>query len=376
MKKALFLAILIATTPGVAHTELPQYVMRDLGTFGFRSAVAYDVNSSGQVVGLVYLEDLTTHAFYYDGTFHDLGPGAAFAVNDTAVVAGRADPETGAQEPSMAWYWDGSDHYLGSGYATGINSEGAIVGQQTPDYRATRWTLEGSGTDLGTLGGNSSWAWAVNGQGQVVGASAIRIPSHPVVEHAFLWQDGAMNDLGTLPNGSQSAAYAINDAGVVVGSATGPLDPVTETRTRYAVMWDADGDIQKLWAGGATGINDMGWVIGRQGLSSPVIWADDQLRILPLGGFLEGSALGISASVVVAGFAGSHAVLWEPVPEPDSFVALAAEIGWFTMCISRRNRRNPSQARAKEKRIGFEVPTDPEGTACHALTAPGVKLSG
>ena len=66
--------------------------------------------------------------------------------------------------------------------------------------------------DLGTLGGDTSAAYAINQQGQVVGVSA------PVKNdygfHAFLWDDGTMTDLGTFGPGNRSAE-AINDHGQV-----------------------------------------------------------------------------------------------------------------------------------------------------------------
>jgi probable HAF family extracellular repeat protein len=68
-------------------------------------------------------------------------------------------------------------------------------------------------TDLGTLGGDSSDALAINRQQQIVGLSDIA--SGEV--HAFLWQRGVMTDLGTL-GGSFSHANAINDHGQIVGN--------------------------------------------------------------------------------------------------------------------------------------------------------------
>ena len=68
--------------------------------------------------------------------------------------------------------------------------------------------------DLGTLGGDGSFAYAVNGSGLVVGRSTTAGGS----EHAFAWTAaGGMVDLGTL-GGPGSAAKFVNDAGTIVGT--------------------------------------------------------------------------------------------------------------------------------------------------------------
>jgi probable HAF family extracellular repeat protein len=72
--------------------------------------------------------------------------------------------------------------------------------------------------NLGTLGGNSSYGYAVNDTGQVAGYS------HTLgntVRHAFRYDGtpgsgGVMRDLGTL-GGTESEAYGINNAGQVAG---------------------------------------------------------------------------------------------------------------------------------------------------------------
>jgi probable HAF family extracellular repeat protein len=70
-------------------------------------------------------------------------------------------------------------------------------------------------TDLGTLGGTHSIAKSINDRGQIVGSSLTTPGSDQ--EHAFLYFNGKMTDLGTLPGMTYSYAYGINNNGQTVG---------------------------------------------------------------------------------------------------------------------------------------------------------------
>jgi probable HAF family extracellular repeat protein len=97
---------------------------------------------------------------------------------------------------------------------------------------------------LGTLGGLSSEAQAINNLGQVVGYST----NVAGQERAFLWtKAGGMRDLGTL-GGTWAKAWDINDAGQVVGQTAG-ADGLF-----HAFLWtEADG-MRDIGLGGAYGI--------------------------------------------------------------------------------------------------------------------------
>jgi probable HAF family extracellular repeat protein len=206
-------------------------VMTDLGTLGGAMSGATGINNAGEVVGgsdFVGGQFGQSHAFLYrDGVMTDLGTlggtfSYAYGINNEGDVVGTAATDYfNVVHPFL--YQDGQMMDLGSlggsGYAYGINDVGQVVGFSvtTTGDHAFLWDNTNGMQDLGTLGGNTSTARGINNFGQVVGSTGTG---------AFLYSDGVMTDLNTLipPDSGLFlyTAYGINDAGQIVGGATGP----------------------------------------------------------------------------------------------------------------------------------------------------------
>jgi probable HAF family extracellular repeat protein len=150
--------------------------------------------------------------------------------------------------------------------AVAVNNSGQVVGTSDmirsaylPDH-AFSWTQAGGMVDLGSLGGSRSEATAVNDSGQVVGDST----TASGYVHAFMWtQPGGMVDLGTLGDASgftDSYATAVNGGGQVVGYSSGP------NQGPRAFSWTQAGGMVSLgdgpWMSEAVAVNNSGQVVG------------------------------------------------------------------------------------------------------------------
>lgn len=162
----------------------------------------------------------------------------AFGINDAGVVVGQHQPDNYGFP--LRWLLDGQGGYTvqaltglgGGGIARDINNAGQIAGSSNVGVllgatHAARWQADGSVLDLGVLDAqrNHSEAYALNDAGTVVGRSFNAQGKY----EAFRWADGAMTGLGAL-DGWQGYAFLgtvvnlsvardINRAGWIVGEA-------------------------------------------------------------------------------------------------------------------------------------------------------------
>jgi probable HAF family extracellular repeat protein len=362
------------------HHKHHHYKFIDLGTFGISNdpsgggTASGILSARGIVVGQVDTSipdpnypnhclicgpnPLISHAFkWQDGSLTDLGalPGinssVANWISPKGLVAGFS--ENGALDPlypgvvpeinAVLWK-DGEIVNLGTiegGYesdAQVVNDSGQVAGNflnTIPDpfspfgfqVRAFRWQ-NGVMEDLGTLGGPEAWAFFMNEGGQVAGYSFINSIPNPVTgiptQDPFVWTDGKMIDLGTL-GGTFGLPNAMNNRGQVVGQSN-----LAGDLTFHPFLWDGKKMIDLGTFGGAYGeahwINEAGDIVGSAFTKNPhvslaFLWKDGVLTNLgAVRGDSCSNALGINSKRQVVGASAEtcafvtnqrHAFLWE-----------------------------------------------------------------
>jgi probable HAF family extracellular repeat protein len=136
----------------------------------------------------------------------------------------------GNRPAGKPFLWErGGSQELPLDFAMAINDEGKVVGGvMAPNAagvlkrRAALWE-DGVVTDLGTLGGDESWAVAIGKNGWIAGSSkteprkVFNRPNLIPVTIAFRWRDGVMEDLGLPGNESEwRVPPLVSDQGNVV----------------------------------------------------------------------------------------------------------------------------------------------------------------
>jgi probable HAF family extracellular repeat protein len=310
--KMTLLAVLAIFALGVIPARLSaqhsRYRLVDVGTLGgpnsnpavslfFDGISARSLSSSGALAGTA---DENTPDPYPDFCFTEgCHVAHAFKWQNGLLFDLRSLAGPGDLSSSASWI---SPSGLISGLSQNGRTDPLLIG--LPEVRAVLWKGENI-INLGTLpGGNESVALAVNNRGQVVGFSGNDIRDDKSLvglttqTRAFLWQRGRMQDLGTLPGGSDAAALLINERGQVVGQSytdeSVPPSPLCDTElplTLHGFIWERGALTDLRTLGGSCtftyGLNNRGQVVGQSSVSGdltshPYIW-DYQNGMADLG---------------------------------------------------------------------------------------------
>jgi len=307
--------------------KYPRYKLIDLGTLGGPASYlsnGFDgiLSNQGTLVGwadtstpesnpsaCVPADCFIVHAFETRGdTLTDLGalPGGlssqAVWISPNGLIAGisqiaESDPSIPGGPPEVrAVLWqNGVPFDLGvfpeGGFdtlASGVNSRGQVAGWGlneisddfslaapgffTTETRGFLWE-HGAVKDLGTLGGSDAFATNLNERGQIAGMSYVNSTPNEITgiptQDPFLWENGVMLDLGTL-GGTFGTTSGLNERGEVIGQSN-----LAGNQASHPFLWTKSVGMQDLGTlGGNTGvtnwINDSGDIAGKADLAGPL----------------------------------------------------------------------------------------------------------
>ena len=260
------------------------------------------------------------------------------SLNNSGQVVGYCVNATDSSSYHAFLYSGGQMQDLGTlggnnSQAYGINDAGVVVGATGQAFVYSGGQMQAMGTLGGPQGGG---AYAINNAGQIVGRSAP--PTGP--PHAFLYSGGQMIDLGSALGGG-SIAYCINDLGQVAGT-----DTTANNSKALAFLYD--GQMHNLGAfdrkySGASGINHAGQVVGWSQCAG--VYSDyyhaflysggkmKDLGNLINGGFIYSAALGINDAGQVVGWSTvnditGNAFLYDGVTMTNLNTLIDPSSGW------------------------------------------------
>jgi probable HAF family extracellular repeat protein len=254
--------------------EPPHYEVHELGQSSWGLTIPNDINNRGVIVGEWDSGDTfgePRHAVaWIDGQMLDLTTDDAIAtatarsVNDDGLIVGRFI--TNGAYPSGAFSWQAGGYQVlptfavGHQAASGVSESGLILGRAMHEnfhVNATVWTRGLVDTDLGGLGQGLGMAYDANGWDFIVGSSSV---SFEQID-AFMWRNGEMHSLGSLPGSPFTGARAINNYNEVVGYSGAALNDHAFYWSQTTGMIDL-GNLGYSYGASANDINDAGVIVG------------------------------------------------------------------------------------------------------------------
>jgi probable HAF family extracellular repeat protein len=271
-------------------------------TSPYGSALAFGLNDQGQVVGGAIFSDGTRRAFLWQSGTGIINLGVlagdttseAVSINNAGQVVGVSYPAAG--QPLRGFLWQANtgmiDVGAGAGLftqATGINQQGVVIGyaSSVPDFSSGNFVFTytaRSGIQPITVPGMSvTDVEAINNSGQMVVGTLnsknllLITPGTAPVEI-----QGSGNLVG-------AGAMAMNDSGTVVGY----IEP-SNGDSAHGFVWNQNTGFVDLGYGVATGINNLGQVVGVEDLSdgSFIGYLYEDGTVYNLATLLDASAAG------------------------------------------------------------------------------------
>lgn len=246
--------------------------VRDLGTFGGPSALAFALNDRGQVAGSATLDPsgIINHAFRWSAatglreiTRDPQAASSAQTINNKGELAGFATFGPPDRPVSHAFFWSPATGVLDIGtlddssIALALNDAGTAVGysvtatDQPFALRAFRWSRAGGLRDLGIPRGEFTSAQDINEAGHIVGGSP-----------AYLWTPKRGPIYFGTGTGDRSRATKVNEHDLVVGFVA------RGTSYTHGFIWSRDSGLLEIGRDrpdidtSANDVNNLGQVVG------------------------------------------------------------------------------------------------------------------
>jgi len=275
-------------------------------TLGGISSAANDINDAGIVVG--WSERATGGKMrptrWTNGQPVDLDPldwwesGEAVAISNTGMVLSNQGtalscfpPGVAVFGPMGAYNWRMNFQQL-PGTGRDINDAGVVVGcadRPTGEIIPLQWTSTAPAS-IGPTTSNLADPLDLNNAGLAVGYTTQFEGGFPDgVNHACIFANGQITDLGSLPGHNRSHAQSINNRGVIVGDADNGSNPCSFLNTAsIAVKWVGNSpSILPMPIGAssarAVDLNDFNEIIGMTDVNfefAAVLWRNDQPTLL------------------------------------------------------------------------------------------------
>jgi probable HAF family extracellular repeat protein len=264
--KKLALALCAVLAAPLAASAAPIYTIRLLPQ-GFTGTA---INEAGHVLAstgsemVIWSEAGIKNVAGLPGAFNT----GASGLNNRDDIAGESEASFDAASVAFANI-GGVVHNIGAAApdfvatdAADINDSGTVVGRGFRQSGLDTPYIYSNGTVrlLPTFGGEGGLALAISNSGYVTGAAAFPHDDSPQIEHAFLYRNGKMTDLGALRGDNSSLGFDVNERGEVAGVS----EKLGLEGTR-GFLYSNGKMINVGTFGGdtiATGLNDVGVVVG------------------------------------------------------------------------------------------------------------------